>query len=73
MVPMTNGYFVSEAVMALAVWACNPCELLQRHPGWLDRVTAATLRFRLSSTGRIISRTGSRTAIRIALPVQREP
>jgi len=44
------------AAMVLAVFAYNLCILFQRHLGWLDRVTAATLRFRLFSTGGIISR-----------------
>jgi hypothetical protein len=42
--------------------------LFQRHLGWMDRVTAATLRFRLFTTGGIISKSGGRTTIRLAVP-----
>jgi hypothetical protein len=61
-------FFATEAAMSLAVLAYNLCVLFQRHLGWLERVTAATLRFRLFTTGGIISRTGGRTTIRLAVP-----
>ena len=61
-------FFATEAAMSLAVVAYNLCVLFQRHLGWQDRVTAATLRFRLFTTGGIISRTGGRTTIRLAVP-----
>ena len=61
-------FFATEAAMVLAVFAYNLCLLFQRHLGWLDRVTAATLRFRLFTTGGIISRSGGRTTIRLAVP-----
>ena len=61
-------FFATEAAMVLAVWAYNLCILFQRHLGWMDRVTAATLRFRLFTTGGIISRSGGRTTIRLAVP-----
>jgi hypothetical protein len=63
-------FFATEAAMVLAVWAYNLCILFQRHLGWLDRVTAATLRFRLFTTGGIISRSGGRTTIRLAVPAE---
>ena len=44
-------FFATEAAMSLAVVAYNLCVLFQRHLGWMDRVTAATLRFRLFTTG----------------------
>jgi hypothetical protein len=53
--------------MSLAVVACNLCVLFQRHLGWTDRVTAAALRFRLFTTGGIISNAGGRTTIRLAV------
>jgi hypothetical protein len=66
-------FFATEAAMSLAVMAYNLCVLFQRRLGWLDRVTAATLRFRLFTTGGIISRTGGRTTIRLAVvPEQRD-
>jgi len=61
-------FFATEAAMSLAVMAYNLCVLFQRHLGWMDRVTAATLRFRLFTTGGIISNTGGRTTIRLAVP-----
>jgi len=42
--------------------------LFQRRLGWLDRVTAATQRFRLFATGGIISQTAGRTTIRLSVP-----
>ena len=66
-------FFATEAAMSLAVVAYNLCVLFQRHLGWMDRVTAATLRFRLFSTGGIISNTGGRTTIRLAVPVEQRP
>lgn len=61
-------FFATEAAMSLAVVAYNLCILFQRHLGWMDRVSAATLRFRLFTTGGIISRSGGRTTIRLAVP-----
>ena len=61
-------FWGTEAAMSLAVLSYNLCVLFQRHLGWLDRVTAATLRFRLFTTGGIISETGGRTTIRLSVP-----
>ena len=61
-------FFATEAAMSLAVVAYNLCVLFQRHLGWKDRVTASTLRFRLFTTGGIISKAGGRTTIRLAVP-----
>ena len=61
-------FWGTEAAMCLAVLSYNLCVLFQRHLGWLDRVTAATLRFRLFTTGGIISQTGGRTTIRLSVP-----
>ena len=49
-------FFAIEAAMAFSVLAYNLCVLFQGHLGWMDRVTAATLRFRLFTTGGIISK-----------------
>ena len=62
-------FFATEAAMSLAVVAYNLCVLFQRHLGWMDRVTASTLRFRLFTTGGVISNAGGRTTIRLAVPV----
>jgi len=63
-------FFATEAAMSFAVMAYNLCVLFQRHLGWMDRVTAATLRYRLFTTGGIISNTGGRTTVRLAVPVE---
>ena len=66
-------FFATEAAMSLAVLAYNLCVLFQQHLGWMDRVTAATLRFRLFTTAGIISKTGGRTTIRLAVPEEQRP
>ena len=65
-------FWSTEAALGLAVFSYNLCVLFQRHLGWLDRVTAATLRYRLFSTGGIISQTGGRTTIRLAVRAEAE-
>ena len=60
-------FWSTEAALSLAVLSYNLTQLFQRHLGWLDRVTAATLRFRLFTTGGIISHTGGVTTIRLAV------
>jgi len=60
-------FWSTEAALSLAVFSYNLCVLFQRHLGWLDRVTAATLRYRLFTTGGIISQTGGVTTIRLAV------
>jgi len=62
-------FWGTEAAMSLAVLSYNLCVLFQRHLGWMDRVTATTLRFRLFTTGGIISETGGRTTIRLSVPL----
>ncbi len=63
-----KNFWGTEAALSLAVLSYNLTQLFQRHLGWLDRVTAATLRFRLFTTGGIISETGGVTTIRLAVP-----
>lgn len=60
-------FWSTEAALSLAVFSYNLCVLFQRHVGWQDRVTAATLRYRLFTTGGIISETGGMTTIRLAV------
>ena len=60
-------FWSTEAALSLAVLSYHLTQLFQRHLGWLDRVTAATLRFRLFTTGGIISETGGVTTIRLAV------
>jgi hypothetical protein len=60
--------WATEAALSLAVLAYNLSVLFQRHLGWLDRVSAATLRYRLFTTGGIVSRAGGRTTIRLGVP-----
>ncbi len=61
-------FWSTEAALALTIFAYNLCTLFQRHLGWLDKVTANTLRFRLFWTGGILSKTGGITTIRLAVP-----
>jgi len=63
-------FWSTEAALSLAIVSYNLCVLFQRRLGWLERVTAATLRFRLFTTGGIISQTAGRTTIRLSV---REP
>ena len=66
-------FWGTEAALSLAILSYNLTQLFQRHLGWLDRVTAATLRFRLFHTGGILSQTGGVTTIGLAVrdPEQR--
>lgn len=60
-------FYATEAALGLAVVSYNLCVLFQRHLGWLERVTASTLRFLVFSTGGIISRTAGYTTIRLSV------
>jgi len=60
-------FYATEAAMSLAVLTYNLCILFQRHLGWRERVKATTLRFRLFTTGGVISRTGGYTTVRLAV------
>ena len=62
-----QNFWGTEAALSLAILSYNLTQLFQRHLGWLDRVTATTLRFRLFTTGGIISQTGGVTTIRLAV------
>jgi len=66
-------FWSTEAVLGLAITSYNLCVLFQRHLGWLERVTASTLRFRLFTVGGIISQTGGRTTIRLSVPEAERP
>jgi hypothetical protein len=61
-------FWSTEAALCLAVFAYNLCVLFERHLGWVERVGAATLRFRLFTTGAILSRTGGVPTIRLSVP-----
>jgi hypothetical protein len=60
-------FYATEAALSLAVLSYNLCILFQTHLGWLERVTAATLRFMVFTTGGVISQTGGYTTIRLAV------
>src|SRR6185436_6279848 len=66
-------FWSSEAALGLAVFTYNLCVIFQRHLGWMDRVTAGTLRFRLFITAGIVSRTAGRDTIRLAVPAHQRP
>lgn len=61
-------FWSTEAALSLAVLAYNLCVLFERHLGWTERVGAATLRFRLFTTGAILSYTAGRPTIRLSVP-----
>jgi hypothetical protein len=61
-------FWSTEAALCLAVFAYNLCVLFERRLGWLERVGAATLRFRLFSTGAILSQTAGFPTIRLSVP-----
>jgi hypothetical protein len=65
-------FWGTEAALSLAVLSYNLTQIFQRHLGWLQRVTASTLRFRLFTTGGIISNTAGVTTIRLAVWGQAE-
>jgi hypothetical protein len=60
-------FYATEAALTLAVLSYNLCILFQRHLGWIERVTAATLRFRLFTTGGVTSQSGGSHMIRLAV------
>lgn len=60
-------FWSTEAALSLAVLAYNLTILFQRHLGWLERVSAGTLKFRLFHTGGILSRTGGVLTLRLAV------
>jgi len=60
-------FWSTEAALSLALLSYNLLQLFQRHLGWLERVTANTLRFRLFTTGGTLSETGGVTTIRLAV------
>ncbi len=62
-------FWSTEAALCLAVLAYNLCMLFERHLGWAERVGAATLRFRLFTTGAILSRTAGIPTIRLSVPL----
>lgn len=61
-------FWSTEAALCLAVFAYNLCVLFERHLGWAERIGAATLRFRLFTTGAILSRTAGMPTIRLSVP-----
>jgi len=63
-----QNFWSTEGALSLAVFSYNLCVLFQRHLGWMERVTATTLRFRLFTTGGIISQTGGVRTIRLSVP-----
>jgi hypothetical protein len=65
-------FWSTEAALGLSVLSYNLCVLFQRHLGWMDRVTASTLRFRLFTTAGIISERAGVTTIRLAVRDPRE-
>lgn len=65
-------FWGTEAALSLAILSYNLTQLFQRHLGWMDRVTATTLRFRLFTTGGILSEKAGVTTIRLAVREEAE-
>jgi hypothetical protein len=63
-------FWATEAALCLAVFTYNLSVLFQRHLGWLERVSVATLRFRLFCTAGIISQTHGRPTIKLGVEIQ---
>lgn len=61
-------FYATEAALSLAVLSYNLCVLFQKRLGWAQRVKAATLRFRIFTTGAVISRTGGYRTVRLSVP-----
>jgi len=61
-------FWSTEAALSLAVFAYNLCVLFERRLGWLERVGAATLRYRIFRTAAILSHTGGFPTIRLSVP-----
>jgi hypothetical protein len=61
-------FYATEAALSLAVLSYNLCILFQRHLGWRERVSAATLRFRLFTTAGVTSRSGNYHTVRLGVP-----
>jgi len=61
-------FWSTEAALGLAIFAYNLCVLFERHLGWLERVGAATLRFRIFTTGAILSQSGGWPTLRLSVP-----
>jgi len=61
-------FWSTEAALSLAVLSYNLAILFQRHLGWLDRVSAGTLKYRLFHTGGILSRRAGALTLRLAVP-----
>jgi hypothetical protein len=66
-------FWSTEAALSLAVLSYNLCVLFQRHLGWLERVTAGTLRFRLFTTGGILSQRGGVKTVCLSVPESERP
>lgn len=60
-------FYATEAALSLAVLSYNLCVLFQRHVGWQEKVTAATLRYLLFATGGVISQSGGYLTLRLAV------
>lgn len=60
-------FYATEAALSLAVLSYNLCVLFQRHVGWREKVTAATLRYLLFTTGGVISQSGGYLTLRLAV------
>ena len=61
-------FFATEAALSLAVLTYNLSVLFARHLGWRERVTVATLRYRLFGCAGIISNCQGQTTLKLGIP-----
>ena len=65
-----QSFWASEAALSLATLTYNLTVLFQRHLGWQQKVTIASLRFWLFVTPGIIAHPAGKTTIKLAVPTR---
>jgi hypothetical protein len=63
-----QSFWATEAALSLATLTYNLTVLFQRHLGWQQKVTVASLRFWLFVTPGIIAHPAGKTTIKLAVP-----
>lgn len=63
-----HSFWATEAALSLATLTYNLTVLFQRHLGWQQKVTVASLRFWLFVTPGIIAHPAGKTTIKLAVP-----
>ena len=63
-----HSFWATEAALSLATLTYNLTVLFQRHLGWQQKVTVASLRFWLFVTPGIIAHPAGKTTVKLAVP-----